>query len=158
MSDRISLPLLLLNWLGFTWPWDVHMHVHTVYNLHWHIHIDSHTHRDSDRHAPQTWLLFWTNPPQLLQGAISRLTFSERRTVLVHIYCSLERRLLRHQSRDLPQPNVCHLSALSVCHQGCCPRGAISRPLCHCLSSHCAGQLTCAGSGNAMYHVWTFSF
>lgn len=29
--------------------------------------------------------------------------------------------------KDLPHPNVCHLSALSVCGHGCCPTGAISR-------------------------------
>ena len=70
-----------------------------------------------------------------------------------HLLQPGEKCALCQQSRDLPQPNVCHLSALSVCHRGCCPKGTISRPLCLCLSSHCAGQMTSAGLGNITYHV-----
>lgn len=118
--------------------------LHSLWNVHMHV-----VYSDTSAQT-QTWFLLWTNLSQLLQGAISHLTF---RLKGVQYWLTFTEAWRNACSLPAEQRfSVCLPYALSVCHQGCCPTGTISRPLHHCLNSHCAGQMTCAGSGNVTYH------
>lgn len=103
---------------------NLHMHVHYMNT---HLHMDSQNRCDSS--FKQTPLCssreqFPVSPSEWKAFGISS-----------HLLQLGEKRALCQQSRDLLQPNVCHLSDLSVCHHAGCPRGTIRRPLCHCLNS-----------------------
>lgn len=80
-------------------------------NIHQHIHIDSHTHRHTHRFR-QTHTTDMTpllnKPPSAPPGSnFSSHLQSERRTVLVHIYCSLERSVLSASRAEIYHSQMC---------------------------------------------------
>lgn len=105
ISDRISLGCFYSCWTDWDLhsPWNVHMRVHTVHEY-TSTHTQRLTHRLIETPLSSSGERFLVSPSEWKAYSISS-----------HLRLLGEKRALCQQSRDLPQPNGCHLSALSVC-------------------------------------------